>query len=243
MTPSDIPCIPVAVRAGILAFYPFDNGSINDVSGNGHNLSNGTLAATSADRAGNPRCAFRFHNLTNPGERLLTTQTGFLDSLDQFSVSLWFKAEDSNRSGRIYEGLISRGTVTHPGSRSLSWSTGLSDCRRATSGWMYNLWDTTTFQYNFSSSCQHKVAENTGSWHHLVVTFEKSSGGAMSLFKDGVLHSSITGGTAGVVTDVGNLILGEGYHGSLDDVILYDRILSPTDVTTLHGLPACCISQ
>lgn len=246
MTPSDITCIPVAVRTGILAFYGFGNGSINDLSGNAHHLSNATLASPAEDRAGNPSCAFRFHNFSNPGERLTTTQSAFLDGLAQFSVSLWFKGEDSTRPGGIFESLISRDTG-YGYDRYGQWSLALYDCRRPVSGWNNNVWDTTGLQPMDTLMCQRLVHQNTGIWHHLVATYDKSSGGIMKLYKDGVLQGVVYGSPVlfppPAAKDLGDLVLGARYNGCLDDVILYNRVLDQTDVQTLFGLPACCSAQ
>lgn len=238
-TPSDIACIPKSVRSGIIAWYPFSNGSINDFSGNGHHLTNGTTASPAPDRAGNPSCAFGFHNFSSAGEQLFTNQSSFLNGLSQFSVSLWYMPEDTSRPGYVYESLISRDSL-----RGHEWSIALFDCRRAFFGRLNSVWQLATFKID-SFNCNDAVVANTGNWHHLVATFDQTLNDEMVLYRDGQLQSRVNGSAVGgngpvSVRDVGDLILGALYNGRLDDVILYDRALSQQDVNRLFKLPACC---
>jgi hypothetical protein len=58
-------CLPADMQSGVIAFYSFSNGSINDYSGNNYHLTNGTTASPAEDRAGNPNCAFLFNRYKN----------------------------------------------------------------------------------------------------------------------------------------------------------------------------------
>ena len=78
-----IPCIPSGLSNNVIAFYPFSNGSLNDMSGNQHHLTNPTSATSSSDRNGNTNCAYEFKNIPSLSEFLTTTNTSFLNNLNE----------------------------------------------------------------------------------------------------------------------------------------------------------------
>ncbi|MEM1215957.1 MAG: hypothetical protein AAGJ82_09750 [Bacteroidota bacterium] len=63
-------CLPTNLQDGIIAFYPFTSGSLNDYSPNNYNLNNPTTAVTTTDRNDNASCAYLFDNLPENGEYL-----------------------------------------------------------------------------------------------------------------------------------------------------------------------------
>lgn len=88
------------------------------------------------------------------------------------------------------------------------------------------------------------VAFNDGAWHHLVVTWT-STGGAIRVYKDGVLaYSNTTPVQAGAsITGGGSLVLGQeqdsigggfetsqAFLGQMDEAAVYPTALSPTRV-------------
>ena len=60
-----VDCLSIGLQNGIVAFYPFENGSIDDFSGNNNNLTNSTTASATMDRSGNANCAFSFNSTSN----------------------------------------------------------------------------------------------------------------------------------------------------------------------------------
>ncbi len=96
-------CLTTNLQNGVVAFYPFNNGSINDESGNNNHLSNTTTANATVDRNGNLNCAFQFNSGND--EFLTFINPVFLNDLQNgsFSISLWYLSE--NEGG----GLLSRG--------------------------------------------------------------------------------------------------------------------------------------
>lgn len=229
-------CLPASLQTDLIAYYPFSGGSINDFSGNGMHLVNGTSAHAASDRGGNPECAFQFD--ANHGDFLETGQTSLLNGLNTFSVSLWYQPMDSTRAGGDYEVLIGRGTGMSCPDRHGDWSVSLYDCRKAVFARLNSIWDldvTTPFD------CQQEVYARTGSWHHLVATLDN---GEMKLYRDGVLQETVSGvagcGTTPTIQDIGNLFLGKQYTGKLDDVLIYSRVLNQVEVGLLFEAEACC---
>lgn len=86
------------------------------------------------------------------------------------------------------------------------------------------------------------VNVNDGTWHHVAATRHNTSG-AMAVYVDGVLRGSGTGPT-GSRTWPANLRIGSlqtannFLNGTLDDVRLYDRILSVSEIAALVAPPA-----
>ena len=104
-----IPCIPNGMSNAIIAFYPFSNGSLNDLSGNNNHLTNPSTASSAMDRNGNLNCAYEFDNLATSSEFLTSVNTSFLNNLTKFSISVWYQAKDTTRAGSDFEGLVHRG--------------------------------------------------------------------------------------------------------------------------------------
>jgi len=78
-------------------------------------------------------------------------------------------------------------------------------------------------------------------WHHIAVTFSRSSGGPALLYKDGVQAGSCNNSGAWVfnnqqfrLADAQDTFW-EEWKGNLDDVRIYNRILSPQEITTLYN--------
>ncbi len=67
----------------------------------------------------------------------------------------------------------------------------------------------------------------------------------MKIYRNGTLQSSSTGDVncgSGVVTslDIGDLFLGKDYTGKLDDVIIFNKTLSQSEINDLFALETCC---
>jgi hypothetical protein len=237
--PEQSGCLPASLTTDLIAYYPFSNGSINDFSGNGMHLTNSTSAHAAPDRDGNPTCAFAFNAAS--GDFLETAQTGLLDGLSSFSVSLWYMPEDSLRADGDFEVLVSRGTGLSCPDRFGFWSVALYDCRKAVFGRLNSVWDQNIVDFTQGATCQDEVFARTWTWHHLVATYDN---GEMKIYRDGVLQDVATGnaGCGGTpsVQDIGNLLLGKMYTGRLDDVLIYSRALNHSEVGSLFEADACC---
>ncbi|HXI70618.1 MAG TPA: LamG-like jellyroll fold domain-containing protein [Verrucomicrobiae bacterium] len=83
---------------------------------------------------------------------------------------------------------------------------------------------------------------NDGTWHHVAAT-RNNTNGATAVYVDGVLRGSGTGPTGSRIwppnLHIGNLQTGNNFlNGTLDDVRLYDRILTTNEITALISPPA-----
>ncbi|HMP84249.1 MAG TPA: LamG domain-containing protein, partial [Verrucomicrobiota bacterium] len=82
---------------------------------------------------------------------------------------------------------------------------------------------------------------NDGTWHHVAATRNNTSG-TMAVYVDGVLRGTGTGPTGSrnwpANLRIGSLQTGNNFlNGTLDDVRLYNRILTPVEITAIIGTP------
>jgi hypothetical protein len=231
-------CLSGGLQNGVIAYYSFSDGSLMDESGFSHHLTNPTLATASADRNGNPRCAYRFDATTTNEQFLTLTDASFLDGLGSFSVSAWYQALDTTILGVDLQVLVGRGDQPNCPNRRGEWMLGLFDSRRAVFGHNNSVWSLS--QPGVSTVAEH-IRENTNRWFHVVAVKDQDT---YSLYRDGVLQETVTG-TANcnnqhLAADTGNLFLGTNHHGDIDDVVIYNRALSTQEITDLFATGVCC---
>jgi hypothetical protein len=207
---------PVEMRA----YYAFEGNAL-DTSGNGFN---GTATAVSyvTGKVGAQAAQFNGSSSYVSVPRSIT---------DNFTVAMWVKTTDSAGSagGQWWSG---KGLVDgEVGGGGADWGTAIVNGKFAlgvgsTSG------DTT-----IASS----VNVNDGTWHHLAATRDNSSG-AIAVYVDGVLRGSGTGPTGSRTWPpnlrIGSIQTGNNFlNGTIDDVRLYDRILTGGEISALIGTP------
>jgi hypothetical protein len=212
-----IPELPV-----MKARYAFEGHSL-DTSGSGNNGTANVLSYVSG-KVGAQAAQF---NGTSSYVSIPRSVT------DDFSVAMWVKTTDNGgwTGGQWWggKGLVD-GEVAGGGA---DWGTALVDGKfvlgvGSTGG------DTT-----LASS----VNINDGAWHHVVATRSNISG-AMAVYVDGAPRGSGTGPTGSrtfpASLRIGSLQTGNNFlSGTLDDVRLYDRVLTAAEVSELAGpLPA-----
>jgi hypothetical protein len=232
--PTILPCSTLigSLSSGVLAFYPFGYGSLLDLSGNGNHLQNTTAAVPTMDRSSNPTCAYRFS-----GTDFLTPigSSSFLDNIttSPFSISLWYQPMNTRPVGN-YELLIGRGNPPlHCPDTWGEWSLGLYDCRKAVMGFdFYSHWETSTMTCNGFMSFI-----SNGPWHHLAFVYDGTN---YTIYRDGIPSSTSSGPCGPGTFNVGALMLGVDYDGDLDDIVIYNRTLSVSEINTLMSLPGSC---
>lgn len=233
-----IACLPNNLANGVIAYYPFANGSLADASIYSNNLSNTTGAHPTADRNGNTGCAYQFENETATAEFLVHYNPMFLNGLNSFSVSLWYKHMVSNREDWDYEGLVSRGPfeLRCPDRRG-EWTLGLYDGRMAVFGHNNSVWAEQVPTSVWGDSTNGYTESPV--WHHLVCIKNNDT---YQLYFDAVLQTTKTGSAncGPLAQDAGALFIGKEYTGKLDDIVIYNRGLSQQEVTALYNLAPCC---
>lgn len=198
-------------EATIIAHYPM-TGNAQDVSGNNlHGQANGT--PLTSDRFGNPQQAYLF-----PGgaQNISVANDPLLNVTDAISVAVWAKANELPET----ESFI----VSH-GSWQNRWKVSITPDRRI------------RWTVNTNSAVGDLDALDpmeTDKFYHLVVTY---GDGLMAMYINGELASfkNLTGQirTTTVPLLIGQMLPGEtayNFNGIIDDVRLYQGILSPEDV-------------
>jgi len=214
---------------GLVAYYPF-NGNANDESGNGNNGTvNGSTLIT--DRFGKSSSAYSFNGTNNSIVVPNSSTLNFSDN--KLSISFWLKMPNYPTS------------ETHI-------ITKYSGVGTTTTGFMVVAYtDTATFVYRYAE------AATTGgwgwaempmlnlpafnSWFHVVTTTDT---GYDKLYINGILKASNpTKHNFNIGANNESLRFGIGppqnprsyYNGAMDDIRIYNRALTPAEVTALYN--------
>jgi hypothetical protein len=195
---------------GLVTYYPF-NGNANDEGGNGNN---GVLYGASliADRFGNTNSAYHFDGIN---DYVRIADSNSLNITGNLTISTWICTNDS--SNIIFSNMLE---ITPHSGYSLRLSNGKI---RFMSG---------------DQSLYGNSSVNTNLWTHVAVTL---SGTNATLYVKGVFDTS---GTVGVPTASSvDQTIGASYtpwyflNGSIDDVRVYNRALSYSEIQELATVP------
>ena len=158
---------------------------------------------------------------TNANEVVTVPDDASLDFSGDFSVAFWYNATSAQANGTRIIG-------SHDG------SDGFSIYADANGNLNFYVEGSTGSLTQFVTN----GFDNDGTWHHVVAT---KTGNALRLYVDATTgaSSSATFGAIDVsapVTIGGTSPTGSDYEGKLDDVRIYTRALSQTDVNELYAL-------
>lgn len=208
----------LAVPADYLGYWTLDETAgttANDSSGNGNN---GSVSGAAWSSAGKIKGCLDFDGVNS------FVQIANNISND-FSISFWVKTTQFAGTGPWWQG---RGLVDG------FVAAGANDFGTALSGSHFALGagnpDTTIIS---------TVAINDGSWHQCVATREQSTG-LLTIYVDGNLQATGTGGTNSLTAPnslrFGSRQTGSNFFsGSLDDIRVYNRVLGSNEVTALFA--------
>jgi hypothetical protein len=107
--------------------------------------------------------------------------------------------------------------------------------------------DTDGFSFLYEPSTQRLLAHMNGAtylsatlstpldtnWHHLAMVVNGATG---QFYVDGAAVTMTNTSTGGVIGSANPLQIGPGVTGDLDDVRIYNRALSSSEITTIHGV-------
>jgi hypothetical protein len=203
---------------GLVAYFPFD-GNASDMSGNGnHGTVNG--ATLGADRHGRTGKAYSFDGLD---DYIRIASSEELRDLTEYTVSLWAWSQNFSAN---YNPLVSKssGDIS---SFEIYGGNGFTLIHNRSS----------TYKYQYYSALP------SSRWNHLLITYVN---GTLSKYDDGSLHASSTGWANPEHHDF-PVYIGKGtwqtgntslyfHHGSIDEVRIYNRALSATEVQSLYQL-------
>lgn len=211
---------------GLVAYYPFNNDTANDASGNGNNGTNfGATPAT--DRFGKANSCYHF----NGDAFIRAKDTTLLDLTYSFTFSLWVKLDT---------------TSTFPATTGLQLLVGKWTNSAADQAYVFEIADPSHARITimtdpsstvFSHHAQTDFAIHN--WHHLVVTYDSST---IRHYVDGSLDTTIaqTGhihdgpGALTIGAHDANVVPRRWLFGSLDDIRIYNRALDSTEIQALY---------
>ena len=210
--------IPSWLINGLVGYWPF-NGNANDESGNGNNgMVNG--ATLTADRFGNVDKAYSF----NGNGDLINTSNIFYNANNNHSISMWFYSTSDNNS-TFFD--------TNPTAiEAYATSYYLNPANNFT----FSLGNGSIWT-SHPSNCYFPCIVNLNSWHHFTVV---SLGLEYKFYLDGALKHTYNPNNLPlnqlVSVYFGGSSVGPGggyFKGKLDDIRIYNRALSASEVSYL----------
>jgi len=207
----------------LIAYYPFTNGSFADVSGNKYNGTSTDVVAT-FDRFGNDKNAMSFNGETS---RIVVSSDNNLVPRN-ITVSLWAKSNSDvwNKPGMLLSKRNSYILHTDEGSKKLSAYV-----------WVNGNWVSTPYT---------DVPKSITDWNLYSMTYD---GQTLRLFVNGVEISSVN--QTGEISSGLNGSLYFGYDnasgnryfsGLLDEIRIYNRALSDSEIKDLYILESAPIT-
>ena len=217
-----------AITDGLVAYYSF-NGNANDLSGNGHD---GTVsgAQLAGDRFGNLNSTYSFNGVSNFISGTFTPIVG------NFTLSLWFRANSPD----ALQSESSSGTFGYSQQYAIFPKQGGTD-----SGMGLSIGTNGVSIFEHGNAFLPAVLVHPqsfgDSWTQAVLTV--SNNGAPDLFINGIkVDTGLQTGRTKILSVFANPTEGVGgggyghFDGLLDDIRVYDRALSDSDVSQLYSV-------
>lgn len=211
---------------GLIGNWMFSGNANDNIGANNGSVFNATLTA---DRFGNPNCAYKFNGSTSYIKMLTAGPTGTVSR----SLSFWAKRTSTANMQCAFDYGTPGGIASY-----------------------HFLFNYTCQGVGFDNGSTYQTRGNAtlsnGSWHHFVIVFDNTISTMMSgmtYYLDGVAMSGSTtcGGnnsinsgsmypiTIGRTADAPSRF----FNGDLDDFFLYNRALTPTEVLALYNDTPC----
>ncbi len=225
-----------SLQIGLVAFYPFNNNTI-DESGNGNNGTNNG-ATPAFDRFNNPNSALSFDGNTN---FVLVPSSASLNVQNSITLSAWIKTDNPHIIQDVNPGsvLAKHETVQTRQYDLFFYSTSYDSLH-------FDLVDQrdnfTSDQYFFATTTP-SVSYRNNQWHMVVGTYDYNTGFSQ-IYIDGVPTSARYLGQINLMQTNVPLTIGcyseqnsnfRGfYQGIIDDIRIYDRSLSQQEISMLY---------
>jgi hypothetical protein len=210
------------VSSGLVAYFPF-TGNADDESGQGNRTTVSGPVLTS-DRFGIAGRAYFFDGVNDYIEVADTPQITFSNSSD-FSISLWVKTPSSRAN--MFP-ILKYKSSANGYDIAINHYNGLP-------GFCPGAGIAAFIVASGSPAC---VASpiNDDLWHHLAGIYSSDSN-RVTLYLDGIVQTKTGVRAADIAVAAGIMIGGSGaysYTGSIDDVRIYNRIVTASDIDSLY---------
>ena len=211
--------LPENLRDGLVAYYPFDGNEGDRISDHSGSRRHASAKNVSWTAAGKVRGAIRF---APAGSYILASDSGLPAGDTPRSIAFWKKTGPDNEpcNSLLAYGSRARGQQFSMG---MDWRVGRSSIAVSPYG-----------------SCN-VAAKKLGNerWYHIVYCY--GGAGKHTIYIDGVADSFSVREFSRYSTQLsGELFLGDSdrqgpsYDGCIDEVMIYDRILSPVEVRQIY---------
>jgi hypothetical protein len=215
----DAPVLPPGLRKGLLAYYPFNRNEGSSVS----DLSDSRRNATAENVAWTPYGKVGGAMIFNPkGSRMIASDQGLPEGDAPRSIAFWKRTRPKNEvvTCLLTYGNEIRGQLCAIG---MDWRVGRSGIAVSPCG---------------TCNVAGQRLENDR-WYHVVYCYGR--GGEHTVYINGVAEPLSVREFSTFNTQLsGKLMLGDSdeqapsYDGCLDEVMIYDRVLSPTEVRQIY---------
>ena len=206
------------ISLGRLIWYPFNNNAKNKVSSKYDGLVEGPTLVP--DRFGNNHSAYSFKG---NNDRIYTSTDTEFNNLKKISISLWYNMNSHKNYNHF---------INQEGKYALA----------------ENLNADTKIYFYYDDSNFIKTGQKSplNVWNHLVITYEFKTGFINESICKIYLNNTIVGSfttTKDLENTTKNLIIGNygetpsainGFDGIIDDIMIWDRVLSPDEVLYLY---------
>ena len=211
-----------AFSADLDAYWPLDN-STDDVSGNNHNLQNGTVTFSTVSKVGTHSASFN-----GTSDFLQYSDSTFLNqAISYLSYSFWIKP--STLTG--LQTLLDEGGATN--GIAIRLNDNILECAVRENNVQMN---TSTFTFS-----------NDGTWHHVALTYNN---GDVIMYLDGIATTTLNTGFSQLAAHPSAHAFGKKnsddafgsgsnvdyYQGLMDEVTHYTSVLTQTEVNDLYNL-------
>ncbi|HLG34175.1 MAG TPA: LamG-like jellyroll fold domain-containing protein [Bacteroidia bacterium] len=213
------------IDSTVAACYPFDGNAL-DRSGYGHH---GTVigATLSNDRFGNPNSCYYFNGSS---DYIAVPVFGTIVPTDEITISFWAKSDSSDYSSAF---------ILSPDDNNDRFSISVDYIFSSSNAVYWDYGDIFT-----GGRCANLNLPFISQWAHYVCT-SSASQNAMQVFKDASVvascntHSTIVNRSRTLFIGGDGLTL-QHYHGFIDDVRIYNRVLSSSEIADLfNNAPIC----
>jgi hypothetical protein len=213
-------------QPALVSYYPF-GGNTNDVTATANHLVVATglaLPVATLDRFGHPGSAYNFYPDITPQCFQSTNNVGIVGNASR-SVSFWVRS--TNTPAGTARASFAWGDGSVDGSNFGAYESGVG------ASWIVWLW---------GSADVSTATEATSNWEHWVIGYDATTD-VVYTYKNGVV---VNNGTAPALpaNTVDSLlfigcgmnagVLGSPYRGEIDDIRIFNQLLSSTDVANLY---------
>ena len=205
----------LSLNDSLVAHFPF-NGNANDETGNGYD---GTVYGTtlSSDRFGNPNSAYEFDGVDDYINTFSTFDFEFR------TMTLWVKPFNIQGDGVTEKHIAGQDANTlNYGQLKAKFANGNLAVRAG------------------GETNNHLVSVNNNTWYHITLVRDGSS---CSYYLNNILIGSASSGTVGSISSPNeDFVIGAGrdldrqfFHGIIDDIRIYNRALSSSEIDSLYN--------